>query len=107
MATIKSRLRSVVSNWLRLLSNSCVGYSLSEAIILASITVAIRLLIIKEASGDRKLKFDQLYCELLANNVLLLSIILLAHEEALWPKKLEISHASQILTNKHQILVLS
>ena len=37
LATIKSRLRSVVSNWLRSLSNSCTVYSLSEALILASI----------------------------------------------------------------------
>ena len=33
--------------------------------------------------------FDQLYCinELLANDVLLVSKILLGYEEALWPKK--------------------
>ena len=31
----------------------------------------------------------------------------LGYEEALWPKKLEISHASQILTNDRQIWVLS
>jgi hypothetical protein len=43
---------------------------------------------------------------LLANDVLLFSKILLGYEEALWPK-IEISHASQILTNDHQILVLS
>ena len=29
------------------------------------------------------------------------------YEEALWPKILEISHASQILTHEPQILVLS
>ena len=40
------------------------------------------------------LEFDQLYCvnELLANDVLMVSKILLGYEEALWPKKLEISH---------------
>ena len=43
----------------------------------------------------------------MANDVLLLSKILSGYEEALWPKKLEISHASQILTNDCQILVLS
>ena len=43
----------------------------------------------------------------LANDVLLLSKIFLDYEEALWSKKLEISHASQILTNDRQILVLS
>ena len=43
----------------------------------------------------------------LANDVLLVSKILLGYEKALWPKKLEISHASQILTNDRQILVLS
>jgi hypothetical protein len=32
---------------------------------------------------------------------------LLGYEEAFWPKKLEISHASQIWTNEQQILVLS
>ena len=37
----------------------------------------------------------------------LVSKILLGYEEALWPKKLEISHASQILTHESQILVLS
>ena len=36
-----------------------------------------------------------------------LTRVLLGHKEALWPKKLEISHASQILTNNFQILVLS
>ena len=36
-----------------------------------------------------------------------LTRVLLGHKEALWPKKLEISHASQILTNDFQILVLS
>ena len=53
--------------------------------------------------------FDQLYCinEVLANDVLLVSKILLGYEEALWPNKLEISHASQILTHEPQILVLS
>ena len=55
------------------------------------------------------LKFDQLYCtnEELVNDVLLVSKILLGCEEALWSKKLEISHASQILTSDSQILVLS
>jgi hypothetical protein len=43
----------------------------------------------------------------LANDVLLVCKILLGYEEALWPKKLEISHASQILTKNLQILVLS
>ena len=37
----------------------------------------------------------------------MVSKILLGYGEALWPKKLEISHASQILTNHLQILVLS
>ena len=45
--------------------------------------------------------------ELLANDALLVSKILLGYEEALWAKKLVISHASQILTNDCQILVLS
>ena len=55
-----------------------------------------------------KLKFDQLYCnnELLESDVLLVSKIFLGYEEALWPKKLELSHASQILTNDRQILFL-
>ena len=55
------------------------------------------------------LKFDQLHCinEYLANYVLMVSEIFLGYEEALWPKKLEISHVSQILTNVCQILVLS
>jgi len=45
---------------------------------------------------------------LVANDVLLVSKILLSYkEEALWPKQLEISYASQILTNESQILVLS
>ena len=72
-------------------------------------TVAIRQLITKKASHDRNLKFEQLYCinELLANDVLLVFKILLGFNEALWLKKLEISHASQILTNDRQILVLS
>ena len=35
-----------------------------------------------------------------------ISKILLGYEKALWPKKLEISHTSQILTNERQILVL-
>ena len=53
-------------------------------------TVAIRKLRTKKASDDRKLKFDQLYCinELLANDVLLVSKILLDNKEALWPKTL-------------------
>ena len=33
----------------------------------------------------------------------MVSKILLGYEEALWPKKLEISHASQFLTNERQI----
>ena len=33
--------------------------------------------------------------------------LLLGYEDALWPKKLETSHASEILTNERQILVLS
>ena len=37
----------------------------------------------------------------------MVSKILLGYEEALWPKKLEINHASQILTNDCQIMVLS
>ena len=41
------------------------------------------------------------------NDVLLVSKILLSYEEALWSKKLEISHASQILTKDRQILALS
>ena len=41
------------------------------------------------------------------NLVLLVSKILSGYEEALWPKKMEISHASQILTNDFQILILS
>ena len=39
--------------------------------------------------------------------ILLVSKTLLGYEEALWLKKLEICHASQILTNVRQILVLS
>ena len=45
--------------------------------------------------------------ELLANEVLLISKILLGYEKTLRPKILEIIHASQILTNERQILVLS
>ena len=37
----------------------------------------------KEASGNRKLEFDQV-----ANDVTLVSKIILGYEEALWPKKL-------------------
>jgi hypothetical protein len=37
----------------------------------------------------------------------LVSKILLGYEEALWPKQLEISHASQILTNYFKILFFS
>ena len=44
---------------------------------------------------------------ILAKDVLLVYKILLGYEEALWPKKLEISQTSQILTNDRQILVLS
>ena len=45
----------------------------------------------------RTFKFDRLYCinQYLANDILLVSRILFGYEEALWPKKLEISHASQ------------
>ena len=43
----------------------------------------------------------------LANDVFLVYRILLGYEEALWPKKLDISHAIQTLTNDCQILVLS
>ena len=45
--------------------------------------------------------------ELLANDVLLVSKILLVSEEALWPNKSEKTHASLILSNDRQILVLS
>ena len=38
--------------------------------------------------------------------MILVSEILIGYEEALWPKKLVISQASQILTNDLQILVL-
>ena len=44
---------------------------------------------------------------MLANGVLLVSKILLGYEEELWLQKLDINHASQILTNNRQILVLS
>ena len=37
----------------------------------------------------------------------MVSKILSGYEEASWPKQLEISHVSQILTNDCQILVLS
>ena len=40
-------------------------------------------------------------------DVLLGSKIVLGYEEALWPKELEISHVSQILTHEPQIWVLS
>ena len=36
----------------------------------------------------------------LANDVLLVSKLLLGYEEALWSKKLDLSHASQILTQR-------
>ena len=77
--------------------------------LLRFLTVAIRQLRTKKVSGDSKLKFDQLYCinEYLANDVLLISKILLGYEKALWLKKLEIRDASQILTHEPQILVLS
>jgi len=42
-----------------------------------------------------------------ANDVLLVSKILLGCEEAFWPKKLKISQVNQILTHEPQILVLS
>jgi hypothetical protein len=48
-----------------------------------------------------------LISSIVSNDVLLVSKILLNYEEALWPKQLEISHASQILTNDRQILILS
>ena len=56
-----------------------------------------------------KSNFDQFNCinEYLANDILLVSDIILGYEKALWPKQLEISHASQILTHEPQILVLS
>ena len=38
---------------------------------------------------------------------MMVSKIILGYEEALWSKKLEISHASQILTKDRQILVIS
>jgi hypothetical protein len=38
---------------------------------------------------------------------LLVSKILLGYEEALWPKKLEISHAGQILTNNHHSYLIT
>ena len=41
-----------------------------------------------------------------ANDVLLVSKILLGYKEALWSKKFKVCHASQILTNDCQILVL-
>jgi len=41
------------------------------------------------------------------NDVLLVFRILLGYEEALQPKKLDVSHATQILTSNRQILVLS
>ena len=44
---------------------------------------------------------------LVTNDVLLVSKILLGYEEALWPKKLERIHASQISTHEPHILVLS
>ena len=44
---------------------------------------------------------------MLAKDVFLVSKTRFGYEEALWPKKLEISKASQILTNDRQILVLS
>ena len=43
----------------------------------------------------------------LESDFLLVSEILLGYEEASWAKKLEISYASQILTNDRQILSLS
>ena len=52
---------------------------------------------------------NQVYCikKQVASDVLSTSKILLGYKEALWPKKLEKSQASQVLTNDHQILVLS
>ena len=63
----------------------------------------------KLASGHCKLKFDQLVCtiELIANDVLLGSKIILRCDRALWSKKLDIGHASQIMTNDCQIFILS
>jgi hypothetical protein len=48
-----------------------------------------------------------MYQSKLANAVLLVSKMLLGYKAALWSKKLEISHANQILTKDCQILVLS
>ena len=83
-----------------------VGHVINFDLIREALSCTVRT---KYTSGARKLKFDQLYFinEWLANDVLLVSEIFLGYEEALWPKKLEISHASQILTNEHQLLVLS
>ena len=41
-----------------------------------------------------------------ANDVLLVSKTFLGYEEALWPKKLDVSHASQILIIDLQIFFL-
>ena len=72
-------------------------------------TVVIIYLRTKIASGNRKLKLYHLYCinEKLANYVLLVCKILLGYQVPLWPKQLEIGHASQTLTHEPQILVLS
>ena len=52
---------------------------------------------------------EDLQCinELLKNDFVWISKIIVGYEEALWSKKLEISLSSQILTNDRQILVLS
>ena len=68
------------------------------------------IFVVLELPCWKKCQKNQLYnCinELLANDVLLISKILLDNEEAFWPKELEISRASQILTIDRQILVLS
>ena len=43
----------------------------------------------------------------IANGGLLVSKILLGYDEELWPPKLDINHATQILTNGRQIWVFS
>jgi hypothetical protein len=80
---------------------SCFKHLLDEEItgkyvIIFLFTAVIRKLRTKYASGDPKLKFDELYCinEMLENDILLVFKILLGYE------KLAISHGSQILTHK-------
>ena len=62
------------------------------------IIMTLKLWPIKIWPHYRNLEFDQLYCihSLLANDVFLVCTIVLVYEEALQPKKLEISHVSQI-----------